>query len=1000
MLILCALVTAHSETKANHAAGGELIYTHLGDSAYQFILKFYRDCDGPNAPATFDLCVYNTCTNTSFSIPLTRWQGKLTDGRDNGDPVSAGCSNSETSCEDANSSVPGYEEWWYTCVIPALPLKCNYWRFGVVVGNTSLCCRNGSTNLVGAPNFYIETTFNTTVFSKDANGNTVAPWENSSPYYSVAPVPYVCLNYPYSYNNGAIDPDGDSLWSQMINPLNTANCSSTQSLAPIRQNLTPPINFNTNPFPTNNTFSLNNTSGQMNFTAAQVGAGTMTIQTKEYRRDTNNVVRELGYIMRDVQVQVLKCNPIVPDLDLSSVDSGAISNGFVYGCVGQTLEFCFEVTSSDKDAVLLLSDNLKVAIPGATMSYTALGTDTVKACFKWTPTINDVGNKSFLVQIKDSTCRPPGILYQYVKTIDLRIWGPIETTADTSICNGESAFLGVTGGGNYEWTVVSGTDPSLSNRFVSNPVATPTTKTIYSVLSKANEYCPNLNKDTIEIDVLAGPEIANQPDDTTCPNYPVKMDIGLIKEPNATYTIIWTPNTGLNNATISDPTTTLKTTTEYTVEIASSANRCKTHDTILIDVLTGFTIENPDTMICEGESVEVRGTGDNRYAYLWTRTDQTAIISDPSEIGTTITPSKIGKNKYTLHAQYYKCIGVDSTAEFEIDLQPIPTAAINEDARLCYGDTLQLSTIVNPANYSSYSYKWTPGASLDFPEKANPIFSAVTTGINELQLIVNTPAGCSDTAKVSLNVFDAEFITVPDDTTVCPGDSVRLAMQVDNDVKFFWAPDYHISSINSMQPVVWPVTKQKYTVYGIDKLGCLDTAEVNIDVLPAAIIDIPDEIKLYRGESYVMDPGGNCLYYTWFPPLGLSNADVSNPAVSPEVNTKYVVHGRTEGGCSVKDSINILVEDDIVLELPNAFTPGSRNNNTLKLLKRGNVMLERFSIYNRWGTKVFETNNIDDGWDGRYNGEIQPLGVYVYTIEAVRPDGRRINKQGNVTLVR
>lgn len=998
--ICISLLCIQQEAKANHAAGGEIIYTHLGDSAYQFILKFYRDCGGPPSPASFNLCVYNTCTNQQFLIPMTLWTGTLPpDNRPVGSPVSPGCSNSQTTCENPNASVPGIEEYWYTCVITDLPLRCNYWKFGALVNNAALCCRNLSTNIQGQPVFYIETTFNSTVTSLDGNGNRIPPWDNSSPYYSVKPIPYVCLNVPFSYNNGAIDPDGDSLYSQMINPLISANCSATPTLATM-QNKTPPINFTTNPFPTNNTFSLGNNNGQMSFTASQIGAGALTIQTKEYRRDENNVVREIGSIMRDVQVQVLPCTTVVPDLDPGTITGGGLGNGLVYGCVGQEMEFCFNVKSSKATAVLLASDNLNTAIPSATINYKNLGTNNIEGCFKWTPTQNDVGNKTFLVFIKDSTCEPPGILFQYVETVNLRIWGQIEASADTSICSGEPAFLGVTGGGNYEWRVLSGTDPSLNNPNISNPVATPGTSTVYEVTSRVNNYCPDLNKDTVKIDVISGPEITGQKDDTTCPNFPIKMDIGLVKEQGVNYTVNWTPATGLNTTNQESATATLKTAQQYLVEVASSINRCKTFDTIDIDVLTGFTIENPDTAICEGESVVVRGTGDQRYSYQWSGADPNAVITDPGSITTNIIPSQIGNNRYTLVASYIKCPNADSVADFDIDLQPIPVATINDDESMCFGDTFQLEAIVMPNSYEQYSYDWTPGAALDFPDRKNPIYSAISVGVTDMQVIVSTPAGCSDTEKVSLNVFAPEFIDMPADTAICPGDSIVVKMKVEDDVEFYWQPDFNISSISAMQPSIWPVAKQQYTAYAVDKFGCLDTADITVNVFPAPLLDIPESATIYPGESYRMDPGGNCLYFTWFPPLGLSNADVSDPTVSPEVNTRYIVHGRTESGCTVTDSIDILVKEDVLLDLPNAFTPGRRDNGTLKLISRGDVTLESFAVYNRWGTKVFETSDINEGWDGTYKGELQPLGVYVYTINAISANGAHVQKQGNVTLVK
>ncbi len=981
VILTVALACSVQKARADHSAGGEIIYIHISDSTYQFFMKFYRDCSGIPEPNTFTMCFYNTCTNQSFTMTMNKWQGTLPpDNRPNGSSVSAGCSQYSNKCDNASSSVPGYREWWYMC-IATLPLKCNYWKFGAYI-----CCRNLSTNLQGYPNFYVETTFNSSI-----------SWENSSPYYSVKPIPYVCINQQYTYNNGALDTDGDSLWSTMINPLASTTCANTTPTLVTMQTLTPPINFTTNPFQTNNTFMLNGGNGQMSFIGTQQGAATTSMRTREYR---NGV--EIGSIMRDVQVQVLPCSTIPPTVDTVSInDSGAFQNGRVYGCIGQTLEFCFTVTSSDTAAILLAEDNLATVIPGAAITYTNLKTDTVTGCFKWTPTQNDVGNHSFILIIRDSTCKPPGILLQYARVIDLTIWGPVVASPDTNICSGEPAFLGVSGGGDYLWSVISGTPNSLSNPASANPVATPVATTTYLVTSGINPYCPSFNKDTVVISVLNGPDMAGQGDTLVCPNFEVMLDLGIVRIPNASYSIKWSPAGGLSSDTVENPRLKLKTTQTYTVEVSSSTNRCKSLDTVLVDVLTGVSIENPDTMICVGQKVDVRGAGDSRYTYLWdSPTDQAPTYSNAGGIITSITPSDTGLHKYVLIARHTSCPGFDSTVNFDIDVQPVPSVTLNDDESLCYGDTMQLNGVVMPGTYGNYSYSWTPGAALDFPTRKNPIFSAVNEGVTTLTFTASTPAGCSDSDVIVLNVFSANFIFMPADTAICAGDTISLGMTTHPGTKFYWVPDYNISSVSAVQPQVWPVADQQFHVYGSDSVGCLDTGVVKVTVRPRAIIEMPDSVSIYPGERYQMDPGGNCMYYTWFPPLGLSNVDVSNPWASPAVNTRYILQASTEAGCTATDSINVWVMKDSYLDMPNAFTPGSRTNGRLQIIRRGVAELKRFTVYNRWGTKVFETTDINEGWDGSYNGEMQPMGVYIYAIEAVTPSGSTFTKQGNVTLIR
>jgi gliding motility-associated-like protein len=60
----------------------------------------------------------------------------------------------------------------------------------------------------------------------------------------------------------------------------------------------------------------------------------------------------------------------------------------------------------------------------------------------------------------------------------------------------------------------------------------------------------------------------------------------------------------------------------------------------------------------------------------------------------------------------------------------------------------------------------------------------------------------------------------------------------------------------------------------------------------------------------------------------------------------------------------------------------------------------RWTIWNRWGKKVFETANRNDGWNGRFNGAVQPMDVYVYTLDVEFFDGKKATKKGDITLIR
>ncbi len=91
------------------------------------------------------------------------------------------------------------------------------------------------------------------------------------------------------------------------------------------------------------------------------------------------------------------------------------------------------------------------------------------------------------------------------------------------------------------------------------------------------------------------------------------------------------------------------------------------------------------------------------------------------------------------------------------------------------------------------------------------------------------------------------------------------------------------------------------------------------------------------------------------------------------------------------------------IHMPNAFTPNNDGYNDS--FGPVNIFTDEsadylFVIYNRWGEKVFETTGINNSWDGQYKNQPSPLGVYVYLIHYISPEGLKFEKKGTVTLLK
>jgi len=291
-----------------------------------------------------------------------------------------------------------------------------------------------------------------------------------------------------------------------------------------------------------------------------------------------------------------------------------------------------------------------------------------------------------------------------------------------------------------------------------------------------------------------------------------------------------------------------------------------------------------------------------------------------------------------------------------------------------------------------------PGATGSLTAPVPPTSNTGTSWYYATQTLM----GCTsylDSIKVIVNA--KPVVKASSDTAVCPHKSLTLtAVDTDPIAYYHWAPFLYITDSSSPSITVMPETDVIYSVVATNQFDCTDTAYVTVNVLAGAVLNLGDSVTLYPGQSYQLNPLTNCSSFSWFPPAGLSNANISNPVASPGLSTIYIVQGETSWGCIAVDSISIYVNTESILVLPNAFTPGNGPNSEFKIIKSGEATLNYFRIFDRWGVKVFETTDINMGWDGTYNGTPQLFGVYVYEVSAVTGTGTQLNKHGNVTLIR
>ncbi|MEX2485186.1 MAG: PKD domain-containing protein [Brumimicrobium sp.] len=158
-----------------------------------------------------------------------------------------------------------------------------------------------------------------------------------------------------------------------------------------------------------------------------------------------------------------------------------------------------------------------------------------------------------------------------------------------------------------------------------------------------------------------------------------------------------------------------------------------------------------------------------------------------------------------------------------------------------------------------------------------------------------------------------------------------------------------------------------------------------IEVFPSPVSDFevdPQETDVFNTEITFTDfsVGSQSHFYQLNDSVDTNVRNLSYHFLEGGYHYPYQVV-TNEYGCKDTSTVEIYVEPQTTLYVPNAFTPDNNNRNEVFRPVVFDVSDYQFEIYNRWGERVFETNDRKSGWNGRVNSEEAPDGIYVYTIK-------------------
>ncbi|MEN0002603.1 MAG: PKD domain-containing protein [Bacteroidota bacterium] len=324
-----------------------------------------------------------------------------------------------------------------------------------------------------------------------------------------------------------------------------------------------------------------------------------------------------------------------------------------------------------------------------------------------------------------------------------------------------------------------------------------------------------------------------------------------------------------------------------------------------------------------------------------------------------------------------------------------PVVELGDSLELCPNEqlTIEAGTFA--------SYQWSTGASTSAIDFEAPASTSPQDLI--LWVEVSNEDDCTDRDSIQLTILPVVSAAIETSTnTACEGDTIQLIAS--GGTLYEWmVPDSIISESDIADPLGFPTETTTFQVLvSNDCPSNVDSAFVTIKIDPAPAATAGPDTCILLGQDYEFSASGG-ISYAWEENLDfpLSDLGIANPMASPRVTTTYIVEITGENGCSLIDSVQVLIADNPnnFVETVNIITPnGDGQNDFLEFDGLGKYQENELIVFNRWGNIVYQQKTYENDWEGtNNNGQELPAGVYFYVLR-IQPGNAEI--KSTLTIVR
>ena len=388
------------------------------------------------------------------------------------------------------------------------------------------------------------------------------------------------------------------------------------------------------------------------------------------------------------------------------------------------------------------------------------------------------------------------------------------------------------------------------------------------------------------------------------------------------------------------------------------------------------------------------------FTYQWKTDNAAAVFKDNILSG--VAPGNV---KIALTAKDIKQCTYDYDNLKLLEVKTVPTAILKaKDTIICNDDPVTLK------GEGNYLFTWFTNGTPVYTSRVDS-FSTIINGFYKLKV---NDGQCN--SLFSDSIFIRKLIipkyTLSYNPTICINTPLTLNTNAEDARNIYFKWDFgdtktfdkakavsHSYAATGSYVVKLAITNDYCPKYEQFLQG--DSVKVVLPVSPSiftlfVLADIDTVLSPLR-----KDPG--YTQFAWNPSTYLSNSLIEHPLFRSTKSINYTLT-RTEvlTACKVEDIYKMDVSDLVVVSIPKAFTPNNDNlNDILKIEYGAGLKVFHFlKIFNRWGNVVFQTTNLNQGWDGNVNGNPQEMDAYTYFISYVTYKDEPVSKTGSFILLR